>query len=176
MPIERERGSEHPPATVFEVRDCRTELVSWRCLCCGSCRDLRPCSGTRKKPGSELRRRKHAIRYESFLRHRHRTRGCDLKRVIQQEVSGKLLFNNPRTRVTTQSGSTIQLRNIVRIVGWNELATHAAKVAKSGSRVVIEGRLHVAKWEGKNGQKNVAYEVHLIAPLKPFQATLARRR
>jgi len=33
--------------------------------------------------------------------------------------------------------------------------------------VSIEGRLNVARWVGKTGVINVAYQIDLVAPIKP---------
>src|SRR6266568_7211161 len=92
---------------------------------------------------------------------------CTLKRLS----NGKLLSNcylMIHELVTTQTGSK-KLRNIVRVLGWDDLARHAATHAKAGSRVSIEGRLNVARWVGKTGVINVTYEIHLTEPIKPLE-------
>jgi hypothetical protein len=35
--------------------------------------------------------------------------------------------------------------------------------------VVIDGQLRVSRWVAKNGTINCAYEIHLVAPIKPIE-------
>ncbi len=88
---------------------------------------------------------------------------CTLKRLS----NGKLV-SNCYLMIYEQSGSK-KSRTIVRVVGWDDVARHAATHAKAGARVSIEGRLNVARWVGKTGVINVAYEIHLTAPIKPLE-------
>jgi single-stranded DNA-binding protein len=100
--------------------------------------------------------------------------GTVLDDATLKQLSNKKLVSNFYLKIqeviSTQTG-TKKLRNILRIVGWDHLATHAATHAKSGCRVSIEGKLHVARWVGKTGVINVAYEIHLTEPIKLLQGS-----
>ena len=73
---------------------------------------------------------------------------------------------------TTQSGKTVTQFNLavnrpfakdttdfIPVVVWNQPAEYLSRFAKKGTKIAVSGRLTTRKYEDKNGNNRVAYEV-----------------
>jgi single-strand DNA-binding protein len=61
--------------------------------------------------------------------------------------------------------------------GWRDLAEHIAESLAKGTRVLVQGRLRLSRWENEQGEKRSAYglEVDEIGPsLKFAQAKVTK--
>ena len=67
--------------------------------------------------------------------------------------------------VTTRAGAKIPKTNVLTILAWNALAEHTTMHGKAGEHVCVHGRVHVADLEGRNGEKNSIFEIHLTTKL-----------
>lgn len=73
---------------------------------------------------------------------------------------------------TTQSGKTVVQFNLavnrpftkdttdfIPVVVWNQPAEYLARYARKGTKIAVSGKLTTRKYEDKNGNNRVAYEV-----------------
>jgi single-strand DNA-binding protein len=76
-----------------------------------------------------------------------------------QNVCSFSVANTPRIKKNEewQDGETLWLRCFV----WGNNATGAVNELRKGSRVVITGRLSVAKWTDSNGAERNSFEVNV---------------
>lgn len=73
---------------------------------------------------------------------------------------------------TTQSGKTVvqfnlavnrpftkDITDFIPVVVWNQPAEYLARYARKGTKIAVSGKLTTRKYEDKNGNNRVAYEV-----------------
>lgn len=67
--------------------------------------------------------------------------------------------------------------SFIRCAAWGDVALRSAELMRTGTRVIIEGRLNQKTWTDKDGKKHdevsvIARSVDVV--IKPVQPTVAR--
>ena len=61
---------------------------------------------------------------------------------------------------TDKSGKETEKTEWHRIVAWNKQAEVINKYVKKGDPLYVEGKIHTASWEDKEGNKRYSTEIH----------------
>ena len=76
---------------------------------------------------------------------------------MRYTASGKAV-TNLRLAVTTGFGES-QRTDWFGVIAWDKLAEACNQYVRKGSRIFVEGRLQIRRWQGDDGQTRYATEV-----------------
>jgi single-strand DNA-binding protein len=60
---------------------------------------------------------------------------------------------------TNRNGEKVEQTDFFTVNCWRQMAEHVAESLKTGTRVIVSGRLQSRSWETEDGQKRTAIEI-----------------
>ena len=75
---------------------------------------------------------------------------------LKQTNTGKSVIS---TNLAVDRPFTKDVTDFIPVVIWNQSAEYLSKYANKGTKVAIAGKLTTRKYEDKNGNKRIAFEV-----------------